>query len=225
SEHPAYAGDAPGTRSAAGRLRRRPWRSRPAAASAILQRLPPRAIVAVPLHGLGQAGFETALRCVTEFGADLGVVDGVPAVVRQAVLDEVDVVPVPAGRLEQVAGDLLVRQLAPAADVVDLAGLPARADELDGRAVIVDVQPVAHVEPVAVERDVLAVQQVGDEQRNDFLGVLVRAVVVGAAGHADRYAVGAVVGQRDEVAAGLAGAVRRVRLEDVVLGPRSGLDR
>jgi hypothetical protein len=44
--------------------------------------------------------------------------------------------------------------------------------------VIVHVQPVALVLPVAVERDRDVVDEVRDEERNDLLGELVRAVVV-----------------------------------------------
>jgi hypothetical protein len=48
--------------------------------------------------------------------------------------------------------------------------------------VVLDVEPVALVAAVAVEGDLLVVEQVGDEQRDHLLGELVGAVVVGAAG-------------------------------------------
>ena len=89
------------------------------------------------------------------------------------------------------------------------------------RAVVVDVQPVADVEPVAVQRHRPAVEQVGDEQRDDLLRELVRPVVVGAAGDAHVEAVGAGVGQGEQVAARLARRVRRVRLQRVGLRPRA----
>ena len=84
-------------------------------------------------------------------------------------------------------------------------------------AVVVDVQPVADVEPLAVERHLQAVHQVGDEQRDDLLRELVGPVVVGAAGDADLHAERAGVGAGEEVRAGLGGAVRGVGLQ------RSGL--
>src|SRR5699024_776405 len=98
------------------------------------------------------------------------------------------------------------------------------ADQFDASAVIVDVQPVTDVHAIAVQRHGTAVEQVGDEQRDDLLRKLVRPVVVGASGDRHRNTVGAVVGQRDQVTAGLAGAIGRVRREQVVLGPRTGLD-
>ena len=47
--------------------------------------------------------------------------------------------------------------------------------------VVVDVEPVALLPAVAVEWQRLVVECVGDEQRDDLLGMLVRAVGVGAA--------------------------------------------
>jgi hypothetical protein len=57
--------------------------------------------------------------------------------------------------------------------VVDLAGAALLQAQLDAGAVVGDVQPVADVAAVAVERDLLAVEQVGDEQRDDLLRELV----------------------------------------------------
>ena len=45
-----------------------------------------------------------------------------------------------------------------------------------------DVQPVAALQPVAVQRQRLVVDRVGDEQRDELLGVVVRPVRVRAAG-------------------------------------------
>ena len=94
-----------------------------------------------------------------------------------------------------------------------------------GDVVILDVDPVAHVQTVAVQRHLLAVEQVGREQRDDLLGELVGAVVVRAAGHDDGQAVGREVRQRNQVGAGLGGRVRRTRRQDVGLDRRPLLDR
>ena len=107
-------------------------------------------------------------------------------------------------------GELAVGQLGAAADVVDLPVAPLLGHELDAAAVVVDVQPVAHVQPVAVERHLAAVEQVRDEQRDDLLRELVRPVVVRAPGDADGQAVRAVVGAGEQVRARLGRRVRRV---------------
>ena len=132
--------------------------------------------------------------------ADLADVDGVAAIVARAVLDVLDPGPSPRRRPRAAARSApgwsarrrrrCCRPRRPA---------PFSSTELDAPAVVVDVQPVADVPAVAVERHLLAVDQVGDEQRDDLLRVLVRAVVVGAAGDPDVQSVGAVVGPAEQV--------------------------
>ncbi len=58
---------------------------------------------------------------------------------------------------------------------------PFAQHRVERRAVILDVDPVAHVAAVAVERQRLVGERVGDEERDQLLGELVRAVVVRAA--------------------------------------------
>ncbi len=62
----------------------------------------------------------------------------------------------------------------PAGDVVDLADLALLEHGVDPGDVVLDVDPVAHVHSVAVQRDRLVLEQVGDEQRDDLLRVLDR---------------------------------------------------
>ena len=76
-------------------------------------------------------------------------------------------------------------------------------------AVVVHVQPVAHVQTVAVERQRQVVDRVGDEERNHLLGELVRPVVVRRARDDHRHAVGGQVAVGQAIGAGLA---RRVRI-------------
>ena len=73
---------------------------------------------------------------------------------------------------------------------------------------IIDVQPVAHVHPVAVERHRLVVDRIRDEERNDLLGVLSAAVVVRRARHHYRHAVRRPVAVGEPVGARLARGVR-----------------
>ena len=71
-------------------------------------------------------------------------------------------------------------------------------------AVVLDVEPVAHVQAVAVDRQRLVLEGVGDHQRDQLLGKLVGAVVVAAARDHDRQAEGVVVGAAEQVGRGLA---------------------
>ena len=92
------------------------------------------------------------------------------------------------GRLQRRAeaiDDLEVGALVVPADVVfRLPAGPRSSAEEDAGAVVVDVEPVAHVAAVAVDRQRLALDGVQDHQRDQLLGELVRAVVVRAVGDA-----------------------------------------
>ena len=50
--------------------------------------MPPCLVLEIPAQGVSQAVLEIVLRHVAEFGAGLGLVDGIAAVVALAVLDE-----------------------------------------------------------------------------------------------------------------------------------------
>ena len=67
-------------------------------------------------------------------------------------------------------------------EVVHLAGNAVSKHEVHAGGVIGHVQPVPALQAVAVHRQRLVVDGVGDEQRDELLRVLVRAVRVRAAG-------------------------------------------
>jgi hypothetical protein len=96
------------------------------------------------------------------------------------------------------------------ADVVGRAGLALFQDQSQGAGVVVDIQPVAHVVALAVDRQRLAFQRVEDHQRDELLGKVIRAVVVGAVGGDDGHAVGVVPGAHQMVRARLAGRIGRI---------------
>src|SRR4051812_28333844 len=104
---------------------------------ALLERLPPVTVCPVPLDGVGQALLERNLRLVAELAADLGDVDGIALVVAEPVGDLLDAVPPGAGGLEQLAGELLVRELGATADVVNLARAATGEHQVDAAAVVV----------------------------------------------------------------------------------------
>ncbi len=130
-----------------------------------------------------------------------------------------DHVPARAAALEQRGGQRQVGQLDVAVDVIRLPGAAALQHQLDTAAVVIHVDPAADVAAVAVQRDRPPVEQVGREQRDDLLRVLVRAVVVAAAGDPHVQPVGAGVGPGHQVAAGLGRRVWRVRLQRRLLRP------
>ena len=94
-----------------------------------------------------------------------------------------------------------------AAHIVDFS-LAALADnQVDGHAVIVNMEPVSDIIPFAVDRQLLIGQRPADHQRNQLLREMVGAVVVGAAGNRHWQPVSPVVGQNKQIRAGLAGGI------------------
>jgi len=94
----------------------------------------PSPIFQIPVHGLGEAGFEGFERCPAEFGLEFGAVDRVAAVVAGAVGDIGDLGGVGGSigaggfRIEEGAEgvhDIEVRALIEAADIVSFADAPA----------------------------------------------------------------------------------------------------
>ena len=180
--------------------------------------LPPVAMGQIPVDGLVDAIGELCLRQPAQLVVDLGGVDGVAHIVSLAVGDVGD----EALRLAQLLADQLhdvdVPHLVVTADVVDLAHPAITEDEVDGLAVILHIQPVADIQPLAVHRQWLVIQRIGDHQWDQLLREVIRTVVVGAAAHRDGQAVGAVVRQHQQIRACLGRAVRTGGVDGCLLG-------
>ena len=96
------------------------------------------------------------------------------------------------------------------ADIVGFRNLSLMENQVDGTGMVFHIEPVAYVLALAINGQPLAVADIVDEQRNQFLGELVRTVVVGAVGYDNRHAVSVVEGTYEMVRTCLAGAVRTV---------------
>ena len=129
----------------------------------------------------GPASKSAKRGCQPSSLAQLGGVDRVAQVVAGPVGDVVEVVLGPAEVLE----DQLARPRGCSARRRRRSGRsrrsgPRRGSSSTARGVVVGVDPVADVEPVAVELGPAAVDHVGDLARDELLDVLPGAVVVGA---------------------------------------------
>ena len=153
-----------------------------------------------------------------ELALELGGVDGVAAVVARAVGDPVEVLGVAPHGLQDHAehGDVVL--LAVRADEVGLPHLALREDVPHGGAVVLGVDPVAHVLTAAVELGADAVDDVRDLPGDELLHVLVGAVVVGAVGDRGAQAVGAGPGAHEHVGGRLGRAIGRGRPVRRLLG-------
>lgn len=174
---------------------------------------PPVAVLEVPFDRLLDAVLKFRLRFPAELRVDLRRVDGVAAVVALAVGDVLDEIFGLAELLEDGLDDIDVGALIVAADVVDLADAALLQDQVDGMAVVLDVEPVADVLAVAIDRKLLVGQRVDDHQRDELLREMVRAVVVRAARDRRRDLVGAMVSHDKQVRTGLRSRIRARCLE------------
>ena len=185
----------------------------------LLGRAPPGLVGDVPVDGLPQAPGEVGVRRPpAQLALELRAVDGVAAVVAGAVGDPVEVLGVLSHGLEYHAQDRDVVLLAISSDEVGLPHLSLGEDVPDGRAVVLGVDPVAHVLALSVELGAHAVDDVGDLARDELLHVLEGAVVVGAVGDRGAQAVGAGPGADEHVGGRLGRAVRGARPVRRLLG-------
>src|SRR3954462_4974493 len=76
---------------------------------------------------------------------------------------------------------LYILPLIASADIVNSTRQAFLKRQLDGAAMILNVNPISRIKPVSVYRNRLVVQGVGEHQRNKFLWKLARAIVVAAA--------------------------------------------
>lgn len=173
-------------------------------------RLPPPAVVGVPPRRLGH-GLPGVVRWGPAEGTQLVHVHGVAPVVAGAIRHVPHQRVVCAQGVQHDVHHLQIGHLSAGADVVDLAGLSVQQHRLDPGAVVMDMGIVAHLQTVAVDRDRLAQDCVGAEQRHGLLRVLVRPDVVRPARDGHRESVGDRVRLHQLIGRRLAGRVGAAR--------------
>lgn len=178
--------------------------------------LPPGTVVRVPLDGLLQALLEVRVhRLPAELGPQLRAVDRVAAVVAGTVPDPVEVVRALAHHGQDVLQHGDVVAFAVRADEVRLAQAPLGQDGPHAGGVVVRVDPVAHVQAVAVQLRAQSLEDVRDLTGDELLHMLVRAVVVAAVADRGADAERTVPGAHQQVRTRLR---RRIRARGMVRG-------
>ena len=86
--------------------------------------------------------------------------------------------------------------------VVDAAVFALIDHHIDGFAVVFHVEPVAYVLSLAIYGEVLALQDVVDDQGNELLGELIGSVVVRASCDAYGHVIGVAIGTYEVVGRG-----------------------
>lgn len=178
-----------------------------------LGRLPPGAVVRVPVDGLFQAGLEVRVRGrPTQFGPELRGIDRVSTVVARTVLHPVERVLALSHHLQNHAKHGDVVPLAVRADQVGLADPSLGQDRPHAAGMVLGVDPVAYVLAPAVQLRPLALEDVRDLAGDELLHMLVRAVVVRAVGNCGPQAVRAGPRAHQHVGRGLRARVRAGRM-------------
>src|SRR5690606_5279785 len=146
---------------------------------AALDLAPPPLILDIPFNRRLKRLLE-AERMLPAEAAQLGIVKRIAAVVAGPVLNLADERLGLAEDGEHLPHHVDVVALVLPADVVSLAGLALEQHRLDTGAVVLHIQPVAHLAAIPIERQRLVVQRVGDKERQQLLRVLVRPEGVAA---------------------------------------------
>src|SRR5580698_4829600 len=107
--------------------------------------------------------------------------------------------------------------MSPAGDVVDVADNAVLENVQNGARVILDVEPIASLQAVAIYGDRAIVDQVRYKQRNYFLGILIWPIRIAAACDQHGRTVRGMVGQSKEVRPGFAGGLRATRTQRIAL--------
>jgi hypothetical protein len=187
-------------------------------AGPLQERFPPGAVVRVPIDG----GIEALLEVVERFPLQLALgerrIDGVTAVVAEPIGHVTDQALGFAELFQDRFHRLDIRHLAVATEIVNGARLAFEQRGHDPGAMVLDVDPVAHIRAVAVNREAIVAHGVDDHEGDQFFGELIRPVVVRATGDDDFLAEGFVAGQRDQVGPGFARGIGRARLDRRLLG-------
>lgn len=169
-----------------------------------LGRLPPGAVVRVPVDGLFQAGLEVRVRGrPTQLGPQFRGIDRVSTVVARTVLHPVERVLALSHHLQNHAKHGDVVPLAVRADQVGLADPSLGQDRPHAAGMVLGVDPVAYVLALAVQLRPLALEDVRDLAGNELLHMLVRTVIVAAVGNRGPQAVRAGPRAHQHVGRGL----------------------
>ena len=187
--------------------------------------LEPLFIIEIPLYCFLDAFLKLEARLPSQFSLQLGGVDGIAGIVSRSVGDEGDEVEVlallpseqPVDGLYDNLDDVDVLPLVEASDVVCFGNASVVEDDVDGPCMVLHIEPVADVLPLAVYRLRFAVADVVNEEGDELFGELVGALVVRAVCDDGRHAVGIVVSPDEMVAAGLCCGVGAVGVVACVL--------
>ena len=105
--------------------------------------------------------------------------------------------------LDDDVDDINVLPLIEATDIVGLVRLALVEDEVNGTGMVLYIESVTHILTLSIDGKWLALTNIVNEERDQFLGKLIGTIIVGAVGDYRRHAVGVVIGTYEMVTARL----------------------
>ena len=189
----------------------------------------------IPVNGFHNALFKRRLGVPAQFVFDFLRVNAIPPVVAKPIChiaDECFIDGVVRKALVQLGNDGFynknVRPLVMAAHIVHLAHTALFRHHINGLAVVLYIQPIAHVHAIAVHRQAFVVLYIVNHQRNQLFRELIGAIVVRAARDVHRHAVGVVERHDEHICAGFGRRVRAVRAQrrrfgEIALGAKAAV--
>ncbi len=115
-----------------------------------------------------------------------------------------------------------VHHFAVAAEIINHSCFSLEEGRHNRGAVISHMNPVAHIQTVAINRERFVTERFDNHERNQFFGELVRPVIVRATRHQHFLAISFVRGQRKKIGAGFARRIWRTGIERRLLGKFAG---
>ncbi len=83
--------------------------------------------------------------------------------------------------------------------IVNFTWFSLMQDEVNGLTVIGNVQPVAHILSLPIYRQLLIRQRSRNNERDQLLRKMIRAVIIGTARNRDRKPIRALIGENKQV--------------------------
>lgn len=174
----------------------------------------PLLVIQIPLHGFADPGFKGLLRLPGQLGAHLAGINGITPIVTRAIRHIADLLAIGADLrhhlIEQIADgvhDLQILFFVMTTDVVGLTDSASGDHGVERTGVIFHIEPIADLVTLAIDRQRLAFQGIEDHQRDQLLGEVIRAIVVGAIGHHGRQAISTAPSAYQMIARCLGGRV------------------
>src|SRR3989344_7788666 len=172
--------------------------------------LDPFFIVSIPVDRLSKCIFEVIFWLPTELFSDQRCINSITTIVSRSVAHKFDFVRTLPKIVEDQGCDLPITHFIIRADVVYGAQPPAQKTQLERLTMINNINPVAHVAAVAIERKLLPFEHSKYEKWDQLFGVLARTVIVRAISHDDRHLPRIVIRATEHVAARFRRGIRNI---------------